>query len=129
MSMRMNARIGANKLVNMDLNRTKAETRADTSLGLGLGLGVSLSLRLKEEVVQTARIDSRTLTRCHLCGFAEVLTDEVLDPEILFLAECPRCENRWTSRAPIVRPPPVRLVAGRFQRVPARVARVVAPAA
>ena len=77
----------------------------------------------QEKVFQTARIDSRTLTRCHVCGFAEVRTDEVVDREILFLAECPRCENRWTSRVPIGRPlplaAPVRLVARRFQRVPA----------
>ena len=82
-------------------------------------------------------IESRALTRCQLCGFAEIRTDEVLDPEILFLAECPRCENRWTSRAPIGSPlplaTPVRLVARRFQRVAPlvapRVARNIAPAA
>jgi hypothetical protein len=43
----------------------------------------------------------RTLTRCLVCGFAEVRTDEVVDRGIVFLAECPRCEHRWTSRAPL----------------------------
>jgi hypothetical protein len=89
------------------------------------------------EVFPAVRFDSRTLTRCHVCGFAEIRTDEVLDSEVLFLAECPRCENRWTSRQPIGTPvtgpvshaAPVRLVARRFERVPARVARRIAPAA
>jgi hypothetical protein len=35
-----------------------------------------------------------------VCGFAEVRTDEVIDRGIVFLAECPRCEHRWTSRWP-----------------------------
>ncbi len=42
----------------------------------------------------------RTLTRCLVCGFAEVRTDEVVDHGIVFLAECLRCEHRWTSREP-----------------------------
>ena len=41
-----------------------------------------------------------TLTRCLVCGSSEVRTDEVIDRGIVFLAECPRCEHRWTSRAP-----------------------------
>jgi hypothetical protein len=49
---------------------------------------------------------TRTLTRCLVCGFAEVRTDEVVDRGIVFLAECPRCEHRWTSRAPFA---PLRL--------------------
>jgi hypothetical protein len=44
----------------------------------------------------------RTLTRCLVCGSAEVRTDEVIDRGIVFLGECPRCEHRWTSRAPLV---------------------------
>jgi hypothetical protein len=39
-----------------------------------------------------------------------VHTDEVDDGEALFLAECPRCDHRWTSRAPL---PRVRKVAAR----------------
>ena len=39
----------------------------------------------------------RTLTRCLVCGFAEVRTDEVVDRGVVLLAECPRCEHRWTS--------------------------------
>ncbi|HXV36952.1 MAG TPA: hypothetical protein VEC18_07375 [Myxococcota bacterium] len=48
-------------------------------------------------------------TRCAVCGFSEVRTDEVFDRVFerdqagrwMFLAECPRCEHRWTSREPI----------------------------
>jgi len=39
--------------------------------------------------------------RCSICGFSEVRTDEVIDRGVLFLAECPRCEHRWTSQVPI----------------------------
>jgi len=28
-------------------------------------------------------------------------TDEVIDRGLVFLAECPRCEHRWTSRVPL----------------------------
>jgi Zn-finger nucleic acid-binding protein len=42
----------------------------------------------------------RTLTRCLVCGFAEVRTDEVIDRGVVLLAECPRCEHRWISRGP-----------------------------
>jgi hypothetical protein len=48
--------------------------------------------------------------RCCVCGCGEVHTDEVMDVEPLFLAECPRCDHRWTSRAPL---PRVRKVAPR----------------
>ena len=40
----------------------------------------------------------RTLTRCLVCGFSEVRTDEVIERGVLLLAECPRCEHRWTER-------------------------------
>jgi len=43
----------------------------------------------------------RNLTRCLVCGFSEVQTDEVIDRGLVFLAECPRCEHRWTSAAPL----------------------------
>ena len=35
--------------------------------------------------------------RCRVCGCAEVQTDEANDGEALFLAECPRCDHRWTQ--------------------------------
>ena len=38
--------------------------------------------------------------RCRVCGCAEVRTDEVVDTAVLALAECSRCEHRWTSAAP-----------------------------
>ncbi len=62
------------------------------------------------------RTRARTLTRCLVCGFAEVRTDEVVDGGVVFLGECPRCEHRWTSRALLeprrARPrPPAREVA------------------
>jgi hypothetical protein len=40
----------------------------------------------------------RTLTRCLVCGFREVRSDEVVDRGILLLNECPRCDHRWTER-------------------------------
>jgi hypothetical protein len=43
---------------------------------------------------------SGSRTRCGVCGFSEVRTDEVVDRGLVFLAECPRCEYRWTSPAP-----------------------------
>ncbi|MAE94527.1 MAG: hypothetical protein CL910_07710 [Deltaproteobacteria bacterium] len=42
---------------------------------------------------------TRTLTRCLVCGFREVRTDEVVDRGLVLLAECPRCDHRWTERA------------------------------
>jgi uncharacterized Zn finger protein len=39
----------------------------------------------------------RTTTRCSVCGFTEVFTDEVLDRGAVLLAECPRCDHRWTE--------------------------------
>ncbi len=121
----MNISISTSKLVNLNANRNSTRS-PDRPSRLGGPGG-------KEEVFETARIASRTLTWCDVCGFAEVRTDEVLDAEVLFLAECPRCENRWTSREPISRPLPlaasVQTVARRFRRVPARVSRSVEPAA
>jgi hypothetical protein len=43
----------------------------------------------------------RTLSRCLVCGFAEVRTDEVIDHGVVLLSECPRCEHRWTERVPV----------------------------
>jgi hypothetical protein len=40
----------------------------------------------------------RMLTRCLVCGFREVRTDEVLERGVLLLNECPRCDHRWTER-------------------------------
>jgi hypothetical protein len=56
---------------------------------------------------------SRTLTRCLVCGFAEVRTDEVVDGGVVFLTRCPRCDHRTTERAPtshlaLLRAAPVR---------------------
>ena len=42
----------------------------------------------------------KNLTRCLICGFTEVTTDEVVDRGLVFLAECPRCQHRWTSPTP-----------------------------
>ena len=41
---------------------------------------------------------TRTLTRCLVCGFTEVRTDEVIDRGVVMLAECPRCQHLWTVR-------------------------------
>ncbi|MCG8592370.1 MAG: hypothetical protein MJE66_24015 [Proteobacteria bacterium] len=50
----------------------------------------------------------RTLTRCLVCGFGEVRTDQVIDRGVVLLAECPRCENRFTAR-PAASARPLRL--------------------
>ena len=42
----------------------------------------------------------RTLSRCLVCGFSEVRTDEVIDRGVVLLAECPRCRHRWTEPRP-----------------------------
>ncbi len=74
--------------------------------------------------------------RCGICGFSEVRTDEVVDRGVLFLAECPRCDHRWTSPEPIAADPIAAdstavpsLATVRFQRVPPRFSREVQPAA
>jgi uncharacterized Zn finger protein len=41
---------------------------------------------------------TRTLTRCLVCGFSEVRTDEVIDRGVVLLAECPRCRHLWTKQ-------------------------------
>jgi hypothetical protein len=69
--------------------------------------------------------------RCCICGFSEVRTDEVVDRDVLFLAECPRCDHRWTSLEPIAAQSTATpsLPTVRFQRVAARFSREVQPAA
>ncbi|MDH3520359.1 MAG: hypothetical protein OEM49_07865 [Myxococcales bacterium] len=39
----------------------------------------------------------RTLSRCLVCGFREVRTDEVVHRGVVLLAECPHCDHRWTA--------------------------------
>jgi len=46
------------------------------------------------------RASHRTMTRCLVCGFTEIRTDEVVDRGVVLLAECPRCDHRWTERPP-----------------------------
>jgi hypothetical protein len=69
--------------------------------------------------------------RCGICGFSEVRTDEVVDRGVLFLAECPRCDHRWTSAEPIAAAPTAAaaLATVRFERVSPRFRREVQPAA
>src|SRR5262245_1026360 len=43
---------------------------------------------------------TRTLSRCLVCGFRELRTDEVVERGWLLLAECPRCEHRFTQALP-----------------------------
>lgn len=47
---------------------------------------------------QLRRLD-RSQTRCLVCGFSEVRTDEVFDRALVLLHECPHCEHRWTQAA------------------------------
>jgi hypothetical protein len=62
------------------------------------------------QALRTTRAAHRTLIRCLVCGCTEVRTDYVLDLGWIFLAECPRCDHRWTrsgeppARAIRVRP-------------------------
>ena len=53
-----------------------------------------------------------SVSRCRVCGSSEVRTDEVVDRGAVLLAECPRCEHRWTQPAagPFVVRPPARRV-------------------
>ena len=63
-------------------------------------------------------LEFRNRVHCHVCGFAEVRTDEVVDRGSVLLAECPRCDHRWTESRPAlplraahgVRPAPFREV-------------------
>jgi predicted Zn-ribbon and HTH transcriptional regulator len=65
------------------------------------------------------QVAHRTVQRCRVCGFAELRTDEVVDRGLVWLSECPRCEDRSTA-AP---------GASRRARAAAKVVREVAPAA
>jgi hypothetical protein len=73
----------------------------------------------------------RTQGRCLVCGFSEIRTDEVVDRGVVFLAECPRCEHRWTSREPIISAehPSIPLESVGLQRVSRSAAREKLPAA
>jgi hypothetical protein len=51
---------------------------------------------------------SRSMSRCLVCGFAEVRSDEAVDGEVVFLGWCPRCDHRWTGRERSVRPAALR---------------------
>jgi hypothetical protein len=74
----------------------------------------------------TRSAQPRPTTRCGVCGFAEVRTDVAVDRERLVLAECPRCEYRWTARAPEAQ---LRPTSRRLHKAPARVFAEAAPAA
>ena len=46
--------------------------------------------------IANLRSPESPVTRCRVCGFAELRTDEVAERDLL-LAECPRCEHRFTG--------------------------------
>ncbi len=48
----------------------------------------------------SSRTPQSSVTRCRVCGFTEVRTDEVAELDLL-LAECPRCDHRWTGCLPV----------------------------
>ncbi len=83
------------------------------------------------EAIGTVAASFNRRARCRICGFSEVRTDEVVDRGVIFLAECPRCEHRWTSQEPITADSTATpsLATARFQRVPARFSRELQPAA
>ena len=64
---------------------------------------------------------TRTVSRCVVCGFTEVFTDEVVDRGWVLLAECPHCDHRWTEAltAPLAAEAP----APRATSAPAQVAQ------
>lgn len=55
------------------------------------------------------RTVDRTSIRCRVCGCAEVRTDQVEELGGLLLAECPRCDHRWTRSDE----PPARAICAR----------------
>lgn len=63
----------------------------------------------------TLRQFGRTLTRCLVCGFSEVRTDEVFHRGLVLLHECPHCEHRWTQ--PTEPPEPMMRSARRLSEV------------
>jgi hypothetical protein len=73
-----------------------------------------------------SRAHGDEMTKCLVCGCSEIHTDEVEHRGWVLLAECARCDHRWTARMDPTEP----LVARALQSVrPARVAREVASAA
>jgi len=50
--------------------------------------------------IANARTPQSSVTRCRVCGFTEVRTDAVAELDLM-LAECPRCDHRWTGRLPV----------------------------
>ena len=50
--------------------------------------------------IANSRTPESSVTRCRVCGFTEVRTDEVAELNLM-LAECPRCDHRWTGRFPV----------------------------
>jgi len=42
----------------------------------------------------------RTLQRCPVCAFSELVTDQVVEGGFLALGACPRCDHRWTGFIP-----------------------------
>ncbi len=78
---------------------------------------------------------TRTVSKCLVCGCQEVHTDAVEDRGWVLLAECARCDHRWTARLAPTEPLVSRIPSqhpGRPVRVVRRVAagsREVASAA
>ena len=61
------------------------------------------------QAIERIGTNQRAGAHCHVCGCDEVVTDDVIDESWLWLAECPRCDHRWTA----VVKPPVRRVRAR----------------
>jgi hypothetical protein len=86
-------------------------------------------------MLDTYPTPTRTVAKCLVCGCSEIHTDAVEDRGWVLLAECSRCDHRWTARVDSTEPMVARVPSlhpGRsVRRVerPARVAREVASAA
>ena len=98
----------------------------DEARSTGEALSATQHARQPEHALRELPAAHRTVGRCAVCGFTEVITDEVVDRGWILLAECPHCDHRWTETlAPVLA---VDAPAPRRAPAPVR-ARPAAPAA
>ncbi len=61
----------------------------------------TLETRAAESIASARfRIDASESTCCPVCGSRNISRDAVLEQGLLQLAECRRCDQRWTWREP-----------------------------
>jgi hypothetical protein len=59
---------------------------------------IGKSAKARRSLQAAMRRIGRTQTRCLVCGFAEVRTDEAFHRGLVLLHECPHCQHRWTRQ-------------------------------